>query len=131
MGELIYQVLLADNIRDIFLLDAYISEESLTPEVLNEFDAQLRVKNAKWVILSFISGNLDQDVRGLWSEVSQPALIVWGQQAETRPIEDAQDFLAVRPEVELVAVNGAKLVPNEDRPERFNEAVLGFLEGLE
>ena len=131
LGELIYQVLLADNIRDIFLLDAYISEESLTPEVLNEFDAQLRVKNAKWVILSFISGNLDQDVRGLWSEVSQPALIVWGQQAETTPIEDAQDFLAVRPEVELVAINGAKLVPNEDRPEMFNEAVLGFLEGLE
>ena len=130
LGELLYQVLLADNIQEIFLLDAYASEESLTPEVLEEFDTQLRVENAKWVILSFITGNLDQDVSEFWPSTQQPALIVWGQQAETTPLENAQAFLAARPEAELVALDGAKLVPNEDQPEEFNELVLEFLEGF-
>lgn len=127
LGELVYQVLLADNIQELFLLDAYAREESLTPEVLREFDQQLRVENAKWVILSFITGNLDQAVSELWPATQQPALIIWGQQAETTPVENAQTFLAARPEVELVTLDGAKLVPNEDQADMFNEVVLEFL----
>ena len=131
LGETLYQVLLADNIRDIFLLDAYAGQESLTPEVINEFDTQLRVENAKWIVLSFITGNLDQDVSGLWSSVEQPSLIVWGADAETTPLEDSEDFLAARADTGLVVVDNAKLVPNEDQPELFNAAVLEFLSGLE
>ena len=130
LGNLIYTLLVAENIQDIFLLDAYISEASITPEVRAEFDRQLRAANAKWVILSFISGNLDQDVSGLWPETTQPALILWGAQAETTPVKDAEAFLAARPEVELVTIEGAKLLPNEDRPEAFNRAVLDFLGAL-
>lgn len=131
LGETLYQVLLADNIRDIFLLDAYASQKSLTPEVISEFDAQLRVENAKWIILSFITGNLDQAVSALWPQVTQPSLIIWGADADTTPLEDAEDFLAARPEVKLVVIDDAKLVPNEDQPEVFNAAVLEFLNGLE
>ena len=130
LGNLVYTLLVAENIQEIFLLDAYASEESLTPEVRAEFDQQLRAENAKWVILSFISGNLDQDVSGLWRQTTQPALILWGAQAETTPVEDAEAFLATRPEVELVTIDGAKLVPNEDQPEVFNQAVLSFLGSL-
>ena len=127
LGNVLYTLLVAENIQEIFLLDAYASEESLTPEVRAEFDRQLRAENAKWVILSFVSGNLDQDVSGYWADTTQPALILWGAQAETTPVEDADAFLAERPEVELVIIDEAKLLPNEDRPEAFNQAVLSFL----
>ena len=129
-GETLYQVLLADNIQDIFLLDAYAGEGSLTPEVKAEFDQQLRVENAKWVILSFITGNLDQDVSNLWPGLEQPAVILWGEDATQTPISEAEPFLAARPEVDLIVFEGVKLLPNEDTPERFNKAVLSFLAGL-
>ena len=127
LGNVLYTLLVAENIQELFLLDAYASEASLTPKVRAEFDQQLRAENAKWVILSFVSGNLDQDVSGYWGQTAQPALILWGAEAETTPVGDADPFLAERPEVELVTIDGAKLLPNEDQPEAFNRAVLSFL----
>lgn len=128
LGEFLYQVLLADNWQEFFLLDAYASRDSLTPEVRAEFDRQLRVENAKWIILSFISGNLDQDVRPFWPEVTQPTLLLWGEDATTTPPGDAEDFLQARPEVTFITIPGAKLLPNEDQADMFNEVVLEFLE---
>ena len=130
LGDALYGVLLADNWQRFFLLDAYAGEDSLTPEVLAEFDTQLRAENAKWIILSFVSGNLDQDVSDYWPNVTQPTLTIWGAQAQTTPVEDAEAFLAVRPETELAVIDGAKLVPNEDQPDAFNEVVLEFLKPL-
>lgn len=127
LGSLLYGILIADNWQRFFLLDAYAGPESLTPEVVDEFDKQIRVSNAKWIILSFVSGNLDQDVSEYWPEVEQPSLIIWGAQAETTPLEDAEPFLKERPEVPLAVIDGAKLLPNEDKPEDFNKAVVAFL----
>lgn len=130
LGNLLYGILIADNWQRFFLLDAYAGPESLTPEVVSEFDRQIRVPNAKWIILSFVSGNLDQDVSEYWPEVKQPSLVVWGAQAETTPVEDADKFLEARPDVPLEIIDGAKLLPNEDQPEVFNETVVEFLEPI-
>ena len=126
-GNLLYVTLLDEGTQRLFLLDAYIGRESLTPEVLDTYDRNLKVEKAKWAVLSFISGNLDQDVSELWPEVTQPTLITWGTEGDTTPIGDAADFLRVRPETEFIPFAGAKLLPNEDRAETFNEVVLAFL----
>ena len=55
---------------------------------METYDEQLRRPNAQWVIISFVSGNLDQDVSDLWPRVAQPSLIVWGLDAETTPPGD-------------------------------------------
>ena len=127
-GNLLYAALLDRGTQRYFLIDAYIGRESFTPEVLTTYDRNLKVENAKWAVLSFISGNLDQDVSALWPEVTQPTLILWGTEADTTPLGDAADFLRVRPKTEFIPITGAKLLPNEDRAETFNEIVLEFLE---
>ena len=126
-GNVLYAALLDEGTQRFFLIDAYAGRESLTPEVLATYDRNLRVENAKWAVLSFISGNLDQDVSSLWTGVTQPTLITWGTEADTTPIGDAADFLRARPETEFVPFTGAKLLPNEDRAETFNEVVQEFL----
>ena len=126
-GNVLYAGLLDEGSQRYFLIDAYIGRESFTPEVLASYDRNLKVKNAKWAVLSFISGNLDQDVSNLWSEVTQPVLMLWGTAAETTPIGDAEDFLRARPETEFIPLTGAKLLPNEDRAGAFNEVVTEFL----
>ncbi len=129
LGGIFNTLLLDPGTQRFFLLDAYAGRKSLTPEVLESYDDNLRVENARWVIFSFVSGNLDQDVSRLWPEVQQPVLILWGSEATTTPIGDAQDFIGARPQTTLLPIRGVKLLPNEDRPGVFNRVVRSFLRG--
>jgi pimeloyl-ACP methyl ester carboxylesterase len=132
LGKVLFGVITTDNWQKYFLLDAYRDEKSFTSEVLASYDQNLKVPNAEWVIYSFISGNLDQDVKPFWSTLTTPTLLVWGQKdGSFLRATDAEDFLAARPEVKFLPVDNVKLLPNEDEPEIFNEAVIDFLRGLE
>lgn len=130
LGDLLYFTLLDEGAQDFFLLDAYAGEASLTPEIRTTYLTQLQAPNAQWIVFSFVTGNLDQDVGALWPDVEQPTLIVWGEDAQTTPAEDALAFLELRPEVTYLELEDAKLLPNEDRPEAFNAALLSFLEEI-
>jgi pimeloyl-ACP methyl ester carboxylesterase len=132
LGKVLFGVITTDNWQKYFLLDAYRDEKSFTPEVLSTYDQNLKAPNAEWVIYSFISGNLDQDVKPFWSNLTTPTLLVWGtKDGNFLRFSDSQDFLAARPDVEFLAVENVKLLPNEDDPEIFNEAAIKFLKGLE
>jgi pimeloyl-ACP methyl ester carboxylesterase len=132
LGDILFAVITTNNWQEYFLLDAYRDRSSLTPEVLASYDQNLKVENAKWVIYSFISGNLDQDVKAFWPNLTVPTLLVWGQSdGNFLRASDAEDFLASRPEVKFLPIDNVKLLPNEDEPEIFNDAVIEFLRGLE
>lgn len=132
LGRVLFAVITTDNWQKYFLLDAYRDENSFTPEVLASYDQNLKVENAQWVIYSFISGNLDQDVKPFWSTLTTPTLLVWGQKdGNFLRASDAEDFLATRLDVKFLPVDNVKLLPNEDEPEIFNEAVIEFIKGLE
>lgn len=130
VSELAAGLLTAPGAQRFFLLDAYSSRASLTEEVLASYDRNLRVAGARWIVFSFISGSLDQDVRALWPEVEQPALLVWGTKPGFSSFEDAEDFILARPEAELLLLRDAALLPNEDRAQEFNRSLLGFLERI-
>ncbi|MEX2500918.1 MAG: alpha/beta hydrolase [Trueperaceae bacterium] len=127
LGEALYATLLEPGVQRLFLLDAYAGRDALTPEVLTTYDRNLRTPFAKWAILSFVTGNLDQDVSEAWPRVEAPSLIVWGTDATTTPIADAEPFLRARPDTAFLPLADAKLLPNEDRADAFDEAVLAFL----
>jgi pimeloyl-ACP methyl ester carboxylesterase len=132
LGSVLFGVITTDNWQEYFLLDAYRDKNSFTPEVLASYDQNLKVPNAEWVIYSFISGNLDQDVKSIWPTLTTPTLLVWGtKDGNFLGFSDSEDFLSARPDVEFLAVEGVKLLPNEDEPDIFNKAVIEFLRGLE
>jgi pimeloyl-ACP methyl ester carboxylesterase len=93
LGGVLNTFLLEPGTQRFFLLDAYAGPRSLTEEVLASYDANLRTENARWVIFSFISGNLDQSVARFWPHITQPVLMLWGDEATNTPIGDAQDFI--------------------------------------
>jgi pimeloyl-ACP methyl ester carboxylesterase len=132
LGKVLFAVITTNNWQKYFLLDAYQGEESFTPEVLATYDQNLKAENAEWVIYSFISGNLDQDIKSFWRELTLPTLLTWGKKdSNFLRFTDAEDFVAARPDVSFVTFENSKLLPNEDEPELFNEAVIEFLRGLE
>jgi len=130
IGEAFAGALLSPAAQEFFLLDAYADRESLTPEVRTSYDRNLRVADARWIVFSFVSGNLDQDVSELWPATTQEALLVWGSAPGFSSYADAEDFVLARPDAQLLVLRDAALLPNEERADAFNAAVLGFLERL-
>ncbi len=122
--------LLSPAAQEFFLLDAYQDRESLTPEVRASYDRNLRVADARWVVFSFVSGNLDQDVSELWPATTQEALLVWGSAPGFSSYADAEDFVLARPDARLLVLRDAALLPNEERADTFNGAVLDFLQRI-
>jgi pimeloyl-ACP methyl ester carboxylesterase len=127
VSELATGFLVDEGSQRFFLLDAYASRDSLTDEVLAVYDRNLRLDGARWIVFSFISGSLDQDVSELWPTTTQPALLVWGTTGGFSSFEDAEDFVLARPDARLLLLRDAALLPNEERSEAFNEALLRFL----
>jgi len=119
--------LLSPAAQEFFLLDAYQDRESLTPEVRASYDRNLRVEDARWIVYSFVSGNLDQDVAELWPATTQESLLVWGSAPGFSSYEDAEDFVLARPEAQLLVLRDAALLPNEERADTFNAALVSFL----
>jgi pimeloyl-ACP methyl ester carboxylesterase len=61
--------------------------------------------------------------------ISVPTLVVVG--ANDQPFLAAADYMAERiPNAEKVVIQGAGHASNIDQPEAFNQAVLGFLDGI-
>jgi pimeloyl-ACP methyl ester carboxylesterase len=127
VSELATAFLLDEGSQRFFLLDAYASRESLTDEVLAAYDRNLKLDGARWIVFSFISGSLDQDVSESWPATTQPALLVWGTTGGFSSFEDAEEFALARPDARLLLLRDAALLPNEERSEAFNEALLAFL----
>jgi pimeloyl-ACP methyl ester carboxylesterase len=127
VSELATAFLVEEGSQRFFLLDAYADPNSLTDEVLAVYDRNLRSEGARWIVFSFISGSLDQDVSELWPATTQPALLVWGTTGGFSSYEDAEDFVLARPDARLVLLRDAALLPNEERSEAFNDALTAFL----
>ena len=127
VGEVFSAALLSPAAPEFFLLDAYASRDSLTPEVRATYDRNLRAPGARWIVFSFVSGNLDQDVSELWPATTQPSLLVWGTASGFSSYEDAEDFALARPDARVLLLRDAALLPNEERAPAFEAAVLRFL----
>lgn len=127
LGELLTSFLVEEDGQLYYLLQSYADPASLTPEVRASFDTNLKARDARWVVFSFVTGNLDQDVSELWPATTQPSLIVFGTEPSFTRIEDAEPFLLARPDARFLPLRGAKVLPNEERSEAFNEAVVSFL----
>lgn len=128
VSELFTGLLVDEDAQRFFLLDAYADERSLTDEVLTSYDRNLRSEGARWIVFSFVSGSLDQDVSELWPATHQPALLVWGTAPGFSSYADAEEFVLARPDAQLVVLRDAALLPNEERSEAFNRILIGFLE---
>ncbi|MER3482336.1 MAG: hypothetical protein C4332_03460, partial [Meiothermus sp.] len=62
-GGLVYGLFTTSFGQRFFLEQAYYSGDSFTPEVVETYDSNLKAPNAQWVVYSFATGSLDQDVR--------------------------------------------------------------------
>ncbi|WP_405811503.1 alpha/beta hydrolase [Streptomyces sp. NBC_01520] len=67
------------------------------------------------------------DHRDTLAAVDTPVLLVVGADDAYTPVRDAEDMLRLVPHATLAVIERAGHLPGVEQPERFNEALLGFL----
>jgi pimeloyl-ACP methyl ester carboxylesterase len=72
-----------------------------------------------------------ENVREVLGRIEVPTLLVYGDQDVRAPMAVAEDLHAAIPGSTLVVLPGVGHVCNLEAPEAFNQAVRGFLDGLE
>jgi 3-oxoadipate enol-lactonase len=100
------------------------------PEVVARVREMMLGVNAEGAAAALRGMALRRDQSDLLSKIDVPALVIVGSEDTVTPPADAE---AMRERIEgsrLVVVEGAGHVSNIERPEEFDRALVGFLEGL-
>ncbi|HYH58436.1 MAG TPA: alpha/beta fold hydrolase [Thermoleophilaceae bacterium] len=72
----------------------------------------------------------ETDQTELLPAIALPTLLVWGEHDGRSPLSVAHQFANALPHAQLVVIADAGHVSNLEQPDRFNDAVRTFLEGL-
>jgi pimeloyl-ACP methyl ester carboxylesterase len=128
LGEGLFRALTTRAGTRFFLeRQAYAQPESITPETLDGFYLTTRPAGARYAPLCFVTGLLNCNIAADFAEVTQPVLVVWGREATTTPLPQADAFLARNAQVQLKSVADTSMLVQDERPAEFNAIVRDFL----
>ena len=103
---------------------AYGDPKSVTPEVLDHYASVTHQTGARYVPAHFVGGELNCNLARDLPFVEAPIMVAWGERSSsTAPLANAGEFLKLARNARLVTFAHSGLLPHEEEPERFAEAV--------
>jgi len=101
------------------------------PSSLIEEVAQLMVNAVRQPSYTWACASMaEADHRPDLASISAPTLVVVGDDDQVTPPQQSEILVAGIPGARLVMIPGAGHLANQEQPDRFNEVVSGFLNGL-
>lgn len=67
------------------------------------------------------------DWRGVWENISAPALLMWGRNAMSQGFDSSPEWLAMRPDTQLCVIEEAMLFPHLEQPQKFCESIENWI----
>src|SRR5918993_819578 len=129
LGETLYHAIVSRwGLRYFLRGMTYNDPDFVTTELVDDYYRTSHQPGARYFVAAFVSGKLNLGVADLWPRVPHRALICWGLEAKTTPVEQAQRFVAHNPRSEPRFFRDAALLPHDERSETFNEEVKAFLQ---
>ncbi len=113
-----------------FQRSAYFNQEVVTREVILGYGEPLLVENWDATILDVFFRSYPQDEPLTTDEVAgitNPSLIVWGEQDTWVPISAGERMRELLPNVEWITYANVGHLPMEEAVEQFNADVIAFL----
>jgi pimeloyl-ACP methyl ester carboxylesterase len=109
-------------------LDAtYVDDTIVTKELIDIYYWTSHQRGARHAPAAFLSGNLNIDVRQALRRLSQPGLLIWGEEGSATPVEEFRGFRAVKPDLEMAILSPAGDLPHDERPDDFNVILSSWL----
>ncbi len=113
-----------------FLRKAYADDTLVTPEMIEAYYANSHQRGARHAPAAFLSGHLNIDVRQALRRLTQPGLLVWGEQGSITPVEEFRGFRALKPDFEMSVLSPAGDLPQHERADDFNVILSAWLNRL-
>jgi pimeloyl-ACP methyl ester carboxylesterase len=130
VGTAMFNSLVAHrNIRR-WLEKTYVEDSIVTDDLVDIYYWTSHQLGARHAPAAFISGHLNIDVRQALRRLSQPTLLIWGEEGSITPIEEFRGFRAVKPDLELAVLTPAGDLPHDERPDDFNVILSTWLNRL-
>lgn len=129
LGDSLYHAIVSRRgIRFYLGRMSYHDPKFVTDGLVDSYYRMGHQPGAKYLPAAFASGKLNQGVADYWPRVPHKMLICWGQEAETPPVQEVENFVRRNPRSEPRIFKDAALLPHDERAETFNEQVREFLE---
>jgi pimeloyl-ACP methyl ester carboxylesterase len=109
---------------------AYYDPAHCTPEMKRALIQPFHTEGFVDALLNFARDVRYNGVDGLWSRVTCPVLILWGEQDGVLPVADSQYFVEHLPQAQLRIIPAAGHLPHEEKPNAVNPLILAFAQQL-
>ena len=113
-----------------YLKNVYSNDALVTKELVDIYYATSHQRGARHAPAAFLSGHLNIDVRHALRRLSQPALLVWGEQGSMAPVEEFRGFREIKRDFEISVLSPAGDLPHDERSEDFNVILSTWLNRL-
>ena len=130
VGTAMFNGLVSRRSLRSFLEKSYADDTIVTDDLIDIYYWTSHQRGARHAPAAFISGHLNIDVRQALRRLTQPALLVWGEEGTATPIEEFRGFRAIKPDFELSVLTPAGDLPHDERPDDFNVILSTWLNRL-
>jgi pimeloyl-ACP methyl ester carboxylesterase len=130
VGTAMFNALVSRKSIRHYLEKTYADDTIVTKDLVDIYYWASHQRGARHAPAAFISGQLNIDVRHALRRLTQPTLLVWGEEGAAAPIEEYRGFRAIKPDMELAVLTPAGDLPHDERPDDFNVILSTWLTRL-
>ncbi len=130
IGTAMFNALVSKRSIRHYLEKTYADDSIVTDDLVDIYYWTAHQRGARHAPAAFISGHLNIDVRHALRRLTQPSLLIWGEEGAAAPIEEYRGFRAIKPDMELAVLTPAGDLPHDERPDDFNVILSTWLNRL-
>jgi pimeloyl-ACP methyl ester carboxylesterase len=130
VGTAMFNALVSRRSIRHYLEKTYADDSIVTDELVEIYYWTSHQRGARHAPAAFISGHLNIDVRQALRRLSQPALLIWGEEGTAAPMEESRSFRTLKPDLEMALLSPAGDLPHDERPDDFNVILSTWLNRL-
>ena len=113
-----------------YLEDTYADHAIVTKDLIDIYYWASHQRGARHAPAAYLSGNLNIDVRQALRRLTQPGILIWGEEGSAAPVEEFRGFRALKPDLEMFVLSPAGDLPHDERPDDFNVILSTWLNRL-
>lgn len=117
-----------ENVESAFKRMANNENYKVDPYTVKDFINRMKLPNAKYALIStLLAMRRDQSLQKRLVEISIPALVIWGSNDSTIPVENIEYFKQI-PMVETFVMEGCGHTPYVEKPKEFFRIIEKFID---
>lgn len=105
----------------------YVDPAFCTPSTILDYRRFTRQADSIYGAASFLTGNLGLDVRDGFAAMTQPVLLIWGDQNAFTTLSEAETFIGLNPDAVLEVISPGGALVNDEQRERFDTLLIEHL----